>query len=330
MTVPARGRGPEVLFLVTAAACWGIGTVVSKQAVAELPPLTLLAVQLATSVAFLALLARARGSAPTASPDRRLLSRLGLLNPGLAYALSLAGLTQISASLSVLLWASEPILILALAAVVLGERLGLAVIGSAVFAVLGLLLVVFDPAASGSVLGVGLTVAGVVACAIYSVAVRWSLPGATDSTLEVVRGQQLYAFGMSLVLLVGVALAGQAVVPASLTTLGAISAIGSGLLYYSFAYLCYLSALRHMPVSVAAASFFLIPIFGVTGGLLAGERLALIQWLGAIVVVVAVAVITTRPRREPSAPAFGSPTSQPSSAADSAQIAIVPSAASRR
>jgi probable blue pigment (indigoidine) exporter len=330
MINPAGGRRPEVLYLVAAAACWGVGTVASKQAVAEFPPVTLLAIQLVTSVAFLAVLARARGHAPAAGPDRQALSRLGLLNPGLAYALSLAGLTQISASLSVLLWASEPILILALAAVVLGERLGLAIIGSSGVAVLGLLLVVFDPAASGSALGVALTIGGVVACAIYSVAVRRALPGATDSTLEVVRGQQLYALGMALVLLAGVALAGQALVPASLSAVGLVSAIGSGLLYYSFAYLCYLSALRHMPVSVAAASFFLIPIFGVTGGLLAGERLEPVQWLGAILVVAAVAVITTRPRREASAAERGSPTSQPSSAADSAQIAIVPSSASRR
>jgi probable blue pigment (indigoidine) exporter len=324
MSHPARGRRPEVLFLVAAAACWGVGTVASKQAVAEFPPLTLLAIQLVTSVMFLAVLARARGHAPSASPDRKPLSRLGLLNPGLAYALSLAGLTQISASLSVLLWASEPILILALAAVVLGERLGLAIIGSSAVAVLGLLLVVFDPAASGSALGVALTVAGVVACAIYSVAVRRALPGATDSTLEVVRGQQLYALGMSLVLVVGVAVAGQSVAPANLSALGVISAIGSGLLYYSFAYLCYLSALRHMPVSVAAASLFLIPTFGVTGGLLAGERLEAIQWLGAILVVAAVAVITTRPRRAVSE------ADHSSSAAASAQIATVPSAASRR
>ena len=36
----------NVAFLVLAAACWGIGTVVSKQAVAEIAPLTLLPIQL--------------------------------------------------------------------------------------------------------------------------------------------------------------------------------------------------------------------------------------------------------------------------------------------
>ncbi len=324
MTYPVRGRRRNVLFLLAAAACWGIGTVVSKRAVAEFPPQTLLAIQLATSVVLLSGVVRALGNRRAASPEGRVLSRLGLLNPGLAYALSLVGLTQISASLSVLLWAFEPIIILALAALFLGERPGFVVVGPSLVAAAGLVLVVFDPAASGSAAGFGLTVAGVVVCAIYSVAVRRSLPGATDSTIEVVLGQQQYALGMAVVLLFGVNAAGQAVVPVGASMLGVASAVGSGLLYYCLAYLCYLSALRHMPVSVAAASFFLIPIFGVSGALVAGERLAPIQWLGAVLVVAAVAAITTRRLPDPV------DVSQPSRAADSTQIAAMPSAASRR
>jgi drug/metabolite transporter (DMT)-like permease len=317
MNAPARGGRVEVVYLVAAAACWGIGTVISKQAVAELPPLTLLVMQLASSVVFLAVLGRA--GAPNTSPrtaERRILARLGLLNPGLAYALSLAGLSQITASLAVLLWATEPILILALASLVLGERLGLRVIVPTAIALGGLSLVVFDPAASGSTLGVALTVAGVVACAIYSVGVRRWLPGAADSTLDVVLGQQRYALGLAVVALAGLALAGHAIVPTPPSLFGVASAIASGLLYYALAYLCYLSAVRTMPVSVAAASFYLIPIFGVAGAWLAGERLQPIQWLGAILVVVSVAAITTL--------------RQPSSAAASAQIAMTPSEASRR
>lgn len=40
---------------------------------------------------------------------------LGVLNPGLAYLLGLIGRSQISASLSVLLWAVEPVAILGIA-----------------------------------------------------------------------------------------------------------------------------------------------------------------------------------------------------------------------
>ena len=46
---------------------------------------------------------------------RAQLAWLGVLNPGVSYALSLAGLQRITASASALLWALEPILILALA-----------------------------------------------------------------------------------------------------------------------------------------------------------------------------------------------------------------------
>jgi drug/metabolite transporter (DMT)-like permease len=59
-----------------------------------------------------------------ATPNRlRLLFELlGLLNPGISYALSLVGLPYATASLSALLWAVEPLLIVGLAWLVLHER----------------------------------------------------------------------------------------------------------------------------------------------------------------------------------------------------------------
>jgi len=48
-SIDSRGAS---LALILAAACWGTGTVVSKAAVAEFPPLTLLAIQLAASLVF--------------------------------------------------------------------------------------------------------------------------------------------------------------------------------------------------------------------------------------------------------------------------------------
>ena len=109
----------ELLFLALAAACWGLGTVVSKRAIGEMSPLVLFPIQLASSLVVLALLMRRAGLPLLGSP--RLLGRLGLLNPGLAYALGLIGLTYISASLYVLLWALEPLLILLLAGIFLNE-----------------------------------------------------------------------------------------------------------------------------------------------------------------------------------------------------------------
>ncbi len=320
-------RYRNLAFLILAAACWAAGTVVSKQAVAEVPPLTLLAVQLAASVAFLLVVARVRGERLPTRGDGRNLARLGLLNPGLAYALSLVGLVEITASVAVLLWALEPILILALAAIVLRERVGSVIVGGSIAAVGGLVLVVAEPAAGGSAMGIGLTIAGVAVCAVYTVASRRWLPGASDSTLGVVAGQQLHALGLAVIIVAVLAATGNVVLPTSISPAGLAAALGSGLLYYAFAYLFYLSALRAIRASVAASSFYLIPVIGVALASVAGERLEPVQWIGAGIVVGAVVLITILGIRTPSSEVAAAV--HPSSASASAQMATTPRPASR-
>ena len=89
-------------------------------------PLTLLAVELAASALLLLLAMLLLRVRLTSSPAMVMLAVLGVLNPGLAYALGLLGLVSITASMSVLLWATEPILIMLLAVLVLRERIALA------------------------------------------------------------------------------------------------------------------------------------------------------------------------------------------------------------
>ena len=285
--------------LVFAAAAWGIGTVISKRAVEEFPPLSLLSLQLAASLVALLAFARLTRTSLRGSPP--VLARLGLLNPGVAYALSLLGLVTVSASLSVMLWAFEPLLILALAGVFLGERISPAFVGLSLLAVAGMTLVLYEPAGSGQLVGIVLTIAGVACCAAYTVIARRFLPGTTDATAPVVFAQQAYALGFALIVAVVAAVAGGQILPEAMTPIGLVSAAGSGVLYYAAAYLFYLSALRSVPASFAAVSFYLIPIFGIAGAsLLLGERLDARQWLGAVVVLVAVFAIV-RPRRMPEA-----------------------------
>jgi probable blue pigment (indigoidine) exporter len=289
---PFRQR--TILVLTLAAASWGFGTVVSKRAIEEIPPLTLLPIQLGASLVLLAVLMRWRGLPfrdPSASP---ILGRLGVLNPGLAYALSLLGLVHITASLSVMLWAIEPLLILFLAGWFLRERITVSLIVLSLIAVAGMLLVIYEPGGGGSPVGVVLTLAGVACCAVYTVVTRrWLVT--SDSTAQVVIAQQAYALAFAFVLVGAVWLVGGAVQPANVTPLGWASAIVSGFLYYGLAYWLYLSGLRHAPASYAALSFYLIPLFGVAGGfLLLGERLEPSQWIGATIVLVTLFVIVRR------------------------------------
>jgi probable blue pigment (indigoidine) exporter len=272
-------------FVVLAAASWGIGTVLSKRAVAELPPLTLLAAQLFVSVAILSIALRWTRQ-PIRGTDRRL-ALLGALNPGLAYALSLAGLTVISASASVLIWAMEPILILLLAGVVLGERPGLAIAVLSLLAFAGLVVALGNQAGGAAILGVVVSLAGVLCCVVYSVASRRWIE-ASPSTLGVVTSQQAVALGVVLLALSVAAAAGWSIAPTSLTIPGLASVVASGLLYYGAAYLLYLNALRVLPVSIAAISFYLVPVFGIAAATAAGETLTGTQWLGATITVAAV------------------------------------------
>ena len=289
-----RPRRRAALTLILAAASWGIGVVISKRAVAEIPPLTLLPIQLAASLLLLAVLMPLRGVPLRDRSAAPILGRLGLLNPGLAYALSLLGLVHITASLSVMLWALEPLLIVVLAAVVLGERIAPSLVFLSLVAVAGMGLVIYEPNGAGSLLGVALTLAGVACCAVYTVIARRWL-GTADATAPVVATQQAYAIGLALALVAGLWVLGGAVWPDGVTPAGWLSAAGSGVLYYGVAYWLYLSALRVVPASFASSSFYLIPVFGVTAGLLfLGERLDPSQWVGAAIVLVAVLTILRR------------------------------------
>lgn len=280
-----------MFFLVLAAACWGIAAVISKRAVDEVEPFTLLPIELAVSIVALSIpLALRRGRTPW-SPRTRQLAALGVLNPGLAYALSLAGLAQITASVSVLLWAIEPLLILLLAVWMLRERVAPQTAVVASIATVGVVLVVFQPGNSATGAGVLLTLGGVAACALYTVLASRLL--ADTSSLTVVWLQQLTALAFALVLLAGSFVFGAPGSLADVSTTAWVSAGAAGVLYYGVAFWFYLGGLRRLGAARAGVFINLVPVFGVTAGYLAlDERLVTRQWFGAAVIVGAVVAMS--------------------------------------
>jgi probable blue pigment (indigoidine) exporter len=300
MTVLVRGYRHAFL-LTGAAATWGVATAISKRAVNEIPPLTLLPVQLAVSVGVLLLVTALQRQPVRWSPQLRRLAALGVLNPGVAYALSLFGLAHITASLSVLLWAVEPLLILLLARWLLHDPITRPAALAMICAVGGVLLVVAQGGAGGGALGVALTLAGVAACAAYTVICRRLL--ADDAALPVVVVQQGCALVFAVGLFAAVTFAGQAPVLGHVSGWAWVSAVASGALYYAAAFWLYLSGLRQVTASIAGIYLTLIPVFGVTAGhLLLSEHLGPRQWLGTGVVIASVAALTVlsaRPARPP-------------------------------
>ncbi len=281
------------LFLVGAAAAWGLATAVSKRAVDEIPPLVLFPVQLGVSLLTLGTILLFGRSRPWQPTGRRALTWLGVLNPGVAYTLGLIGLTQITASMSVLLWATEPLLILGLAVLVLKERVALNVLLASVGAICGVLLIALQPDQRGSLQGIGLTLSGVLACAIYTIVAKRLL--VDTSALPGLIVQQLGAFGFSIAVL---GVSSLWLSPMRFTEFSGIawaSALASGVLYYAAGFWFYLIGLRDTSASTAGSFLNLIPFFGIAAGfILLGETFTRQEWLGAGLIVSSLAIVIAK------------------------------------
>lgn len=294
MPLPTSFR--HVLFVIGATACWGGGTVVSKQVLDRgVAPLTLLVIELAASCLLLLVLSLVRRAGWSGGQGLGKLALLGVLNPGLAYALGLLGLVTVSASMSVLLWGTEPVLILVLAVLFLHERVAAATAIAMVAALVGVLLVIYRPGVAGDMVGVALTVAAVTACACYTVLTRRLL--LDDSSLLVALVQQVAALTFAVLVAGASAVVGIAdvVLPAEVSTW--LLATLSGAVYYGLAFWFYVAGLRGVPASTAGAFLPLIPVFGLAGAYLTGERLLDRQWVGAAMVLIATAAVAVHYHR---------------------------------
>ena len=285
------------LLLVAASACWGVGTVLSKLTLDRgVAPITLLAVEMgASSIVLLLALLVTTSFRPQIKPTADLgrLVALGALNPALGYALALFGLVTVSASLAVLIWAIEPVIVILLAVPLLRERTEGRTVALVLVAVVGALLVLQGPGAQGQVGGILLTLGAVTACALYTVLTRRMM--LDDGSVVVVLGQQVLAFVLVLLALaVGVITSWYSTsLPTDPATLGLAAA--SGVVYYALAYVCYVAALRQVPAAVAVSVLPLIPVWGLAAAFLVGDRLSPVQWLGAAIVGLAVLAVALTP-----------------------------------
>ncbi len=287
---------PAAWSLVAAAACWGIATAISKRAVDEIAPTTLLPIELAISIAVLGLAAVATGDTHLPTEHRAQLAWLGVLNPGVSYALSLAGLQRVTASASALLWALEPVLILALAWAVLHQRPTRPIVGGAALALGGVLLVVAQRGVGLSAIGVTLTVTGVIACAVYTVLSSRYL--ADSTALSVVIVQQAAALTFAFVLAIIAFSSGHGGSLRDVSAGAWFSALGAGALYYGVAFWFYLHGLRTCSAGVAGLFINLVPIFGIaTATVFLNERLTQRQWTGAAITICAVTAVAALQHR---------------------------------
>lgn len=284
------------LYFVASAFFLALGSVLAKSLLsrsdAVIDPLPFLTLQLLGGLAFLALvnLWNVRAREPLPDLARPFLAGvvLGVGSLGTIMALAL-----ISASEASVIFATQPVVIIALAWGLLGERVSPAVLALSVVAFLGVASIVMggsEPDAVGRRAGIAFAAASTICAAVYVVWMR-DLSAKADvlSALIVV---QIAAWFVA-----AAAWGGGAALELAETRVGSMavagSAVATGAIYYGLAFYVYLIGLRSTEASTAGMYLNLVPVFAIALASAAlAERLNTAQWIGAVVVVGAVTGIS--------------------------------------
>lgn len=206
----------------------------------------------------------------------------GILQPGLAYCFAYLGLTQVSASVHSIIFATETGMVALLAWPLLRERPGLGTILSILFGMGGVVLLSHGGEAqkSATMLGVGLVLAGVLMSALDTIAARALVQSANVLTLTAASN-----LGGLLLLFLLLIATGDAFELVRLDRATLLAAILSGCLLHGLAGLAFNLVLGRLPAALAATLFPLVSLMTTLGGiLLLGERLMPRQWLGGFAI----------------------------------------------
>ncbi|MEO1672277.1 MAG: DMT family transporter [Cyanobacteria bacterium J06631_2] len=274
---------------VSYAFCWGFGITISKVALSEISATTLLIIQLISSLLFLLTICYCKNGEFPLSRKSWQQGIAGIFEPALAYMAGTIGLSLTTATNASLIGSTEVVLTILCAAVILKEKLTLTKFILAGTSFSGIFFLIGEDLHSGtnsSFIGDLFVLLGVFFAVGYALLSKAQINKVNP--LKLVTAQQFVG-------LIATAL-GFGVLSAFHSNYK-ISAVGiplqflsiaiiSGIMQYALAFWLYLTALQTFPVSYAAFYVGLIPVFGVVSAiLLLGEFPNLIQWIGAVLII---------------------------------------------
>jgi drug/metabolite transporter (DMT)-like permease len=262
----------------------------SKVTLEELAPLDVLGLELVVGavVVWTALLIRGRAATGTFS-NWRAFAILGLLEPGLAYALGDFGLDMTGAADGALLIASETLFVVLLGRMVLSERLTHRTAIAVAIGFAGSVAVGLGAVGGGgaSVAGDLLVLGGTAAAAAYSVLARRVAQDGQPDGLTVTAVQLLVATIVGLPLVAAGGIAGHShFLDADAAHL--LAGVATGLLTTAIPFLLYNLAIRDVHVAGAAVILNLVPVIAaVLAVVLLDEALGALQLIGGLAVIAA-------------------------------------------
>jgi drug/metabolite transporter (DMT)-like permease len=276
---------------VLASLLWGTADVAGKLAMVAIPPAMLAALRFGVALAIFWPLARWRGGPLV---PIRVTAPLGLLGVALTFLLQNLGLDRTSASNASLLQGASPVLTLLLAAVVLGERLGMRRIAAVTAAIAGVAVVTLSSGSGLQAPGLGdaLVLASTGCFAAFVVLGRRAFP--IYGTLPVLAG--MAAWGTAALLPVA-AVESWLTRPAAvgMGEIALVIYLGAGCSALTYALWGY--ALRHLEAGRAGTFDTLIPVVGIVTAMLVLREAPMVWHLvGGALVVTGVWLAVCEPR----------------------------------
>lgn len=213
---------------------------------------------------------------------------LGGLNFTLFWAMLFVSAYRLPGGVAATVGAVQPLIVIALARLVLGTPIRLAVILAACIGLAGVALLVLTPKAALDPVGIAAGLAGAVSMAAGTVLTRHWRPPVSNLTFT---AWQLTAGGL---LLVPLALMLEPALP-TLTPLNYLGFAYLGVIGAAFTYLLWFWGIARIEPAAVAALGFLSPLVAtLLGWALLGQSLSLLQGIGFIAVLVSVFIAQRR------------------------------------
>ncbi len=291
----------DVLIALMVPILWGMGLVIAKPAVDQFPPILLMAMRFGLTALLLVWFV------PVPKAVLRPLFLVALIGSTLQYGLTFNGLRLLDAGTTALIVQAEVPFLSLIAAVWLGERLGLRKVFGMIVAFSGIYLIAGEPRIEGKFVGIALVLAGGFMWAVGQVMMRrlGELGGITAiAWIAALAAPQLLA--ASLILETDHLAYVQGAdwkVWATVAYLGIVmTAIGYG---------CWYHVLGRYEVNKVAPFILLTPVTSVLGGaLFLGEGITLYILAGGALVIGGVGIIVIE-RRNRKGDAIAVPPAQP-------------------
>jgi len=269
---------------------WSSAFSVAKLAIADCPPLLLLAARfLIASVLMFGIAAITRVRWTLSRRDVLLFALLGIANQAIYLGVGYVALRDISAGLSVLIFSANPIVTAVFAALVLGERMTWSKAVGLVLGIAGVAFIVQSRLSIGSdhLRGILLTVVSLLSFVGGTILFKRYAP---KDGLWIGNGVQSLAAGIALL---PFSLASESIgdIVPTWRLLACFTFLV--LLVSVFAYLLWFKILTLSGATAASSYYFLLPPLGMLfGWLLLGEHVALSDLLGIIPVVLGIYLVT--------------------------------------